>query len=196
MIFNALRTYDGSKLALVHALPLDKAISLHDVNNPSPSTPSNEIFKFPIYLSFSNDEPLRVGFIGSYGNRWANIAFGDSDLIIVLGSRLDIRQTGADTKFIENRKIFHVDCEKGEINNRVKGCVAIHSYLKDFFNSFALFTQINKVNYKLPIDWLNYINDLKIKWSDLKELNPIGINPNLLIQKYHLNKIVSNFYRY
>jgi acetolactate synthase I/II/III large subunit len=142
----------------------------------------------------SNDEPLRVGFIGSYGNRWANIAFGDSDLIIVLGSRLDIRQTGADTKFIENRKIFHVDCEKGEINNRVKGCVAIHSYLKDFFNSFALFTQINKVNYKLPIDWLNYINDLKIKWSDLKELNPIGINPNLLMQQ--LSKASKNAFAY
>jgi acetolactate synthase-1/2/3 large subunit len=43
------------------------------------------------------DHPLRVGFIGSYGNRWANIAFGECDLLIVLGSRLDIRQTGADT---------------------------------------------------------------------------------------------------
>ena len=56
----------------------------------------------------SYDNSQRVGFIGSYGNRWANIAFGECDLLIVLGSRLDIRQTGADTKFIENRKIYHI----------------------------------------------------------------------------------------
>lgn len=60
------------------------------------------------------DDLQRVGFIGSYGNRWANIAFGECDLLIVVGSRLDIRQTGADTQFIENRKIYHIDCEKAK----------------------------------------------------------------------------------
>ena len=41
--------------------------------------------------------PLRVGMIGSYGNRWANLAIGRSDFLLVLGSRLDIRQTGSET---------------------------------------------------------------------------------------------------
>ncbi|MBK7635078.1 MAG: hypothetical protein IPJ13_13010 [Saprospiraceae bacterium] len=95
--------------------------------------------KIPIITSLlgidtiSFDDILRVGFIGSYGNRWANIAFGKSDLVIVLGARLDIRQTGADTKFIEQRKIYHVDCEAAEINNRVKNCIPIVSDLKHFF---------------------------------------------------------------
>ena len=40
---------------------------------------------------------LRVGLIGSYGNRWANIAMSQCDLLLVLGSRMDVRQTGADT---------------------------------------------------------------------------------------------------
>src|SRR5579883_743260 len=67
--------------------------------------------------------PLRMGLIGSYANRWANHAVGRSDLLIVLGSRLDVRQTGADTaSFKKGREIFHVDCDAGEINNRVKGC--------------------------------------------------------------------------
>ncbi|SHG60074.1 thiamine pyrophosphate-binding protein [Flavobacterium johnsoniae] len=82
------------------------------------------------------DNSQRVGFIGSYGNRWANIAFGECDLLIVLGSRLDIRQTGADVKFIENRKIYHIDYEKGEVNNRVKGCEAIITDLNFFFKEF------------------------------------------------------------
>lgn len=33
--------------------------------------------------------------VGSYGNRSANMAISNADLLIVLGSRLDTRQTGA-----------------------------------------------------------------------------------------------------
>ena len=125
------------------------------------------------------DDNQRVGFIGSYGNRWANIAFGECDLLIVLGSRLDIRQTGADTKFIENRKIYHVDCEKGEVNNRVKGCEEIISDLNFFFESFN--DVASAVSFKLPNEWLQYINDLKNTWPDIKELDPKGINPNVFM---------------
>ena len=135
----------------------------------------------------SCDNPLRVGFIGSYGNRWANIAFGESDLLIVLGSRLDIRQTGADTKFIENRKIFHVDCVKGEINNRIKGCFDIHSDLKFFFNNFDSYLKKNKIKFQLSEKWQSDINNLKLKWPDTKELTTKGINPNLFIQKLSRN---------
>jgi len=125
------------------------------------------------------DEPLRVGFIGSYGNRWANIAFGECDLLIVLGSRLDIRQTGADTKFIENRKIYHIDCEAAEINNRIKGCESFLMDLNTFFNQFnevaqdVIFTEYN--------EWLQHTTDLKLQWPDVKELTPNGINPNVFM---------------
>lgn len=123
----------------------------------------------------------RIGFIGSYGNRWANIAFGEADLIIVLGSRLDIRQTGADTKFFENgKKIYHVDCEEAEINNRIKGCVPIIGNVKDFLNTFnELF---GKENFLKKFAWFDYINELKEKWPDTKELNTANnINPNKFI---------------
>jgi acetolactate synthase-1/2/3 large subunit len=125
------------------------------------------------------DDVQRVGFIGSYGNRWANIAFGECDLLIVLGSRLDIRQTGADTQFIENRKIYHIDCEKGEINNRVKGCEAIVSDLHSFFIDFEKAT--TNISFDLPEAWRNHITDLKQTWPDTKELTPIGINPNVFM---------------
>ncbi len=125
------------------------------------------------------DNFQRAGFIGSYGNRWANIAFGECDLLIVLGSRLDIRQTGADTKFIENRKIYHIDCEKGEINNRVKGCESIVTDLKSFFKEFKKNTIDD--SFAIKQDWFNHINDLKKTWPDTKELNPEGINPNVFM---------------
>lgn len=129
--------------------------------------------------TISYDNSQRVGFIGSYGNRWANIAFGECDLLIVLGSRLDIRQTGADTAFIENRKIYHIDCEKGEINNRVKGCEPIISDLKLFFNEFKKHTIAD--SFVLKKQWLDQINNLKQTWPDTKELSPKGINPNIFM---------------
>jgi acetolactate synthase-1/2/3 large subunit len=141
--------------------------------------------KIPVITSLlgldtiSFDDKNRVGFIGSYGNRWANIAFGECDLLIVLGARLDIRQTGADTKFIEKRKIYHIDCELAEINNRVKGCIAIESDLVDFFEQFSSVTENNK--FVSPTDWLSSISQLKQKWPDINELQPDGINPNVFM---------------
>jgi len=129
--------------------------------------------------TISFEDPLRVGFIGSYGNRWANIAFGECDLLIVLGSRLDIRQTGADTQFIENRKIYHVDCEAAEINNRVKGCIPVLSDLNNFFVKFLSYSIYN--HFGKPNDWLSYIYDLRNTWPDIRELTPKGINPNMFM---------------
>ncbi len=78
-------------------------------------------------------DPLRVGMIGTYGNRWANTALGEADLLLVLGSRLDIRQTGSDTAaFKGDRVVYHVDCEPGEINNRVTGCQVVCVNLASF----------------------------------------------------------------
>jgi len=127
------------------------------------------------------DDPLRVGFIGSYGNRWANIAFGECDLLIVLGSRLDIRQTGADTKFIENRKIYHIDCEEGEINNRVKNCIGIIADLRDFFA--AANPVAAAIHFTTDSEWLQRIQELKLQWPDIKELDPKGINPNIFMHQ-------------
>jgi acetolactate synthase-1/2/3 large subunit len=129
--------------------------------------------------TISYDDIYRVGFIGSYGNRWANIAFGECDLLIVLGSRLDIRQTGADTSFIENRKIYHVDCEVGEINNRIKGCEGI---ISDLFSFFIDFEKVcSEYVFEMPEEWMGHIFELKKTWPDTKELDPTGINPNVFM---------------
>ncbi len=127
--------------------------------------------------------PLRVGLIGSYGNRWANIALGTSDLLLVLGSRLDIRQTGADVEsFGSGRKIFHVDCEKAEINNRIKGCRAIVADLQQFL-PFAI-DAVKQNKMKPHFVWLEGINKSRQEWPDTKETTEnTGINPNRLMHQ-------------
>ncbi len=123
--------------------------------------------------------PQRVGFIGAYGNRWANMTLGDCDLLVVVGSRLDIRQTGADVSFFENRTIYHVDCEEAEINNRVKGCVPIVADVKDFLNAFNSLCAGEQ--FSRPAEWLQQIATLKAEWPDIKEVTTKGINPNFFM---------------
>ena len=122
--------------------------------------------------------PLRVGMIGSYGNRWANWAIGTADFLLVLGSRLDVRQTGSQTEsFKGDRTIFHIDCDAGEINNRIVGCESAVCQLKDF-----LATVINKLpGLKLAerLDWLAQIEARRREWPDVREItDDSSLNPN------------------
>ena len=148
-----------------------------------------QLIKIPVVNSLmavdalSYYDPLRVGFIGSYGNRWANITLSNSDFVLVLGSRLDVRQTGSQVKeFKGNKTIYHVDCEKGEINNRISGCVVVNSTLQSFLTSIIKY--IGKKEFQTRKDWINEINSLKNLFPDYKENSKIsGINPNNFMHK-------------
>ena len=129
------------------------------------------------------DHPLRVGMIGTYGNRWANIALSKCDALLVLGSRLDIRQTGADTDaFIAGGKIHHVDVDPGEINNRVTGVEALVQDLAPALADLAAAAADGE-----PADhtaWAAEIADLHEQWPDTGELPGIeGINPNQVMHQ-------------
>jgi acetolactate synthase I/II/III large subunit len=120
--------------------------------------------------------PQRVGFYGSYGNRWSNYAVGRADWMLVLGSRLDIRQTGADVEsFKEGKYVFHVDVDQSELNNRVQGCRAINMELKTFIaNALA-----DKPPLTLSIrNWLQEIDERRKQWPATFEYrSQKGINP-------------------
>ncbi len=61
------------------------------------------------------------GFIGSYGNRTANFILAKSDLVIALGTRLDIRQVGAAREqFAAKAKIIRVDIDSGELEYKIR----------------------------------------------------------------------------
>ncbi len=129
------------------------------------------------------DHPLRVGMIGTYGNRWANIALSKCDALLVLGSRLDIRQTGADTDaFIAGGKIHHVDVDPGEINNRVGGVEALVQDLAPALadiNAAAAASESGDHG-----EWIGEIADLRERWPDTGELPGIeGTNPNQVIHQ-------------
>jgi acetolactate synthase I/II/III large subunit len=129
------------------------------------------------------EHPLRVGMIGTYGNRWANIALSRCDALLVLGSRLDIRQTGADTEaFAAGRSIHHVDVDPGEVNNRITGSHALISPLSVAIP--ALLEAAGDSAAGTYESWAGEIAELTERWPDTGELPGIeGINPNLLMHQ-------------
>jgi acetolactate synthase-1/2/3 large subunit len=125
----------------------------------------------------------RVGMIGSYGNRWANIALSEADVLVVLGSRLDIRQTGSDVaSFHGERIIHHVDCDAAEVNNRVPGC---HAVIADLGACFAAWEPMLAAGPRPDLSaWRARLHELRDRWPDVAELAGIpGINPNVLMHQ-------------
>ena len=77
--------------------------------------------------------------IGSYGNREANWAIQNCDLLIVVGARLDVRQTGADVDdFARKARIAQIDIDSAQLDNRVQADLNICATAESFFKGFPL----------------------------------------------------------
>ncbi len=63
------------------------------------------------------DHPLSLGMVGHTGTGWANRALAECDLLLVLGARLDVRQTGTRTEaFAPHARIARVDLDPAELS--------------------------------------------------------------------------------
>lgn len=84
---------------------------------------------------------MYMNMLGSYGNREANWAVQNCDLLIVLGARLDVRQTGSDTKdFARHAKIVQIDIDRFQLENRIRADLSICATADSFFKTFLLDT--------------------------------------------------------
>jgi acetolactate synthase-1/2/3 large subunit len=77
--------------------------------------------------AFPTDHPLALGYHGHTGNQYAGRAIHEADLVLVLGSRLDVRQTGSlPDQFAPAAEIVRVELEQGELDDsRVRSDVAL-----------------------------------------------------------------------
>lgn len=77
--------------------------------------------------------------IGSYGNREANWAVQNCDLLIVVGARLDVRQTGSDVEdFARQAHIVQIDIDPSQLGNRVHADLNMCVTAENFFRAFSL----------------------------------------------------------
>src|SRR6476646_510413 len=65
--------------------------------------------------------PYYLGMVGMHGTRAANMALHETDLLLVLGARLDDRVTGDPTRFAPHAKIVHFEIDPAQLD-RVRTC--------------------------------------------------------------------------
>lgn len=66
-------------------------------------------------------DDMKIGFIGVYGNRAANMILQESDLVISIGARLGIRQVGNKLEnFAPKAKLIRNDIDQYELSRQIK----------------------------------------------------------------------------
>jgi len=121
----------------------------------------------------ATDHPLRIGSLGVYGDRVANYAIQNADLVISIGSRLDSRQIGGSgPMFSVHSKRIMVDIDTEEINKMSEKGVEIDlgivSDAKNFFKNVIMHSCAALVQYGNFARWTQKINEWKQKYSEEK----------------------------
>lgn len=66
-------------------------------------------------------DDYKIGFIGTYGNRVANMILNEADLIISVGARLGLRQIGHSPElFAPNAELIRCDIDEYELARQIK----------------------------------------------------------------------------
>jgi acetolactate synthase I/II/III large subunit len=71
------------------------------------------------------DHPLALGMVGMHGNKWANLAVQNSDVIFAIGTRFSDRITGNKQHFAPKAKLIHADVDPSEISKNIKADIPI-----------------------------------------------------------------------
>jgi len=104
---------------------------------------------------------LALGFPGHTGNQYAGSAIHESDLLLAVGVRLDVRQTGNMTNtFVPNGRIIHIDLDESELKYpRVKTDMIIESDAKTAIEQLSRALEHFPKRDVKP--WLNRVQALK-----------------------------------
>lgn len=129
----------------------------------------------------NSDHKLYIGRPGNYGERSAHFAIQNSDLIIVLGSRLATALVGHNPKdFGRNAKKIVVDIDEEELNKPgVDIYLKINSDIKIFLNE--LLDQIKSIKFPDIKSWIDKCNEWKTKYP-------------VVLPEYKKDKPINSYY--
>lgn len=131
--------------------------------------------------SIHGDHPLFFGMAGMHGTATANDAICQTDLLINIGARFDDRLTGNLSTFAPNAQIVHIDIDPAEIGKNVPTDVPIVGDAKE-----ALYALLKKeINVKDLTEWLNYLNESKVKYPLWYEEAGDEVLPQQAVQLIH-----------
>ncbi len=103
------------------------------------------------------DEPLYFGRPNTWGQRYANVLLQQADLVVALGTRLGLQQTGFNWEgFVPLGKVVHVDIDQTELD---KGHPRVDLSLRCDAN--VLLRELAERTYPGYDEWLNFCRHVK-----------------------------------
>ncbi|WEK53884.1 MAG: thiamine pyrophosphate-binding protein [Candidatus Cohnella colombiensis] len=121
---------------------------------------------------FSDSDPLYFGHPGSPGARFSNYILQNTDLLIVIGSRLNAAMTAYNLgNFAPNAKKVIVDIDENEIKRL---SIPLSETIVTDASSFVKAMQNHIERYEHPnlTNWLSYCLDMRDKYPLLNEKQP------------------------
>lgn len=117
----------------------------------------------------SSDHPLFAGRPGTIGTRAGNFCVQNADFVLVLGSRLNIRQTSYNWgSFAKNAWVIQVDVDPAELNKpTIKVDFVVEADLVDFFD--AIDEELDEIRLPKYQPWVNWCQKIGAKYNASNE---------------------------
>jgi acetolactate synthase I/II/III large subunit len=148
----------------------------------------------PIMLTWNSidrlpaDHELYFGRPNTWGQRYSNILLQQADVLVALGTRLSLQQTGFNwQQFLPAGDVIHVDCDQTELHKghpevALSVCGDANLVLKSLCAA------------KLPDypDWLTFCNEVKQRLPLVEPVNNTGegyLSPYVFVE--HLSKLAT-----
>jgi len=145
--------------------------------------------KIPVVSTFNGmdlintDHPLFIGRIGTLGSRAGNFALQNSDLVLSIGSRNNVRQTSYNWEnYIRAGKLILIDIDNEELNKPT-----LHPFIKVCMDAKEFIIQLSQNNFKN--NWSSWIDWCLLRkkkypvvlpeYKDCKD----GVHPYYFIEK-------------
>jgi len=149
----------------------------------------SEHLKIPVTTAWTHDifdnlHPMFAGRTGTIGTRAGNFVVQSADLVIILGSRLNIRQISYNfDSFARNAYKIWIDIDPAELNKPFpKVDEKMEADLADFMPQLIQRCQSSNINIKW-LKWLEWVRHINQKYSPKANDYPTS---NYRINAYHL----------
>lgn len=133
-----------------------------------------------------SDHPLFAGRPGTIGTRAGNICLQAADFVLVLGSRLNVRQTSYNwDSFAKNAWLAQVDVDPAELRKpTVKPDLAVEADLREFMQVFA--HELSQVKAPKFSTWANWCQSIKTRYqvtAEHQQIQGTPLNPYVMVDR-------------
>ena len=135
---------------------------------------------------FPNNHFLYAGRSNTYGMRWANVLVQQADLVIALGTRLGLQQTGFNwQKFVPVGKLIQVDLDLGELEkNTPRKDLAINAEANMILSEI-----LNTGETQDLLEWQTFVHEVR---SSLPVVESANLKSEHYIEAFNFVSALNN----